>query len=94
MLNKKQAHLPAPIPPSPPPPPTTTNRCSNGDESETTGYSASEGNASFTGGAITTIEAAAHTNTTVLEFLGLVYVGGIGPNATGIEVYSEEGPFA
>ncbi|CAM9402207.1 unnamed protein product [Scytosiphon promiscuus] len=68
-------------------------RCSNGDESETTEFSDPDGDASFTDGAITSIEAAAHTNTTDLEFLGLMYVGGISPDAAGSDVYSEEGPF-
>ncbi|CAN0166248.1 unnamed protein product, partial [Hapterophycus canaliculatus] len=67
--------------------------CSNGDESETTVFSDPSGDSSFTGGAITNVEAAAHTNTTALEFLELVFIGGSSPDATWTEVYSKEGPF-
>ncbi|CAM9423552.1 unnamed protein product [Ectocarpus sp. 12 AP-2014] len=65
-------------------------RCSNGDESPTSDNTSPDGIISFTDGAITAIEATAHTNTTTLEFLGLMYIGGFYFSEESI---STEGPF-
>ncbi|CAM9816934.1 unnamed protein product [Ectocarpus fasciculatus] len=65
-------------------------RCSNGDESPTSDNTNPDEVISFTDGAITAIEATAHTNTTTLEFLGQMYIGGFYFTD---DTISTEGPF-